>query len=61
MTLNSPGLSTVSFERLSCYLADSEDRFPSFVVPAIEVTPRRVFTCNIEGRVPDFPGMTAGK
>ena len=61
MTLTSPGLSAVLFENFSCYLADNEDRFPPFVVSAIEVTPRTVFSCNIEGRVPSFSGMTAGK
>ncbi|XP_064398640.1 plexin-A2-like [Halichondria panicea] len=46
-------------ENISCHLADSEERFPPIIVPAVEVTPGIVFSCDIEGLVPDYPGVTA--
>ena len=60
MTLTSPGLpNLLPGESFYCHLADSEGRFPPIIVPAVEVTPGTVFSCDIEGLVPDYPGVTA--
>ena len=60
VTLTSPGLTDpLSGESFSCHLADDEGRFPPIIVPAIEVTPGTVFSCDIQGLVPDYPGVTA--
>ncbi len=61
MTLTSPGLpNPLPGENISCHLADSEGRFPPIIVPAFEVMPGTVFSCDIEGlMVPDYPGVTA--
>ncbi len=40
-------------------MADSQGRFPPIIVPAVEVTPGTVFSCDIQGLVPDYPGVTA--
>ena len=61
MTVSSPGLpAPLSGESFSCHLADSEDRFPPIVVPALEISPSTEFSCNITGLVPDYQGVTAG-
>ena len=60
MTLTSPGLpDLLPGENISCHLADSQERFPPVIVPAVEVTPGTVFSCDIQGLVPDYPGVTA--
>ena len=60
VTLTSPGLpNPLPGESFYCHLADGEGRFPPIIVPAVEVTPGTVFSCDIEGLVPDYPGMTA--
>ncbi|XP_064398654.1 hepatocyte growth factor receptor-like isoform X2 [Halichondria panicea] len=60
VTLTSPGLpNLLPGESFYCHLADSEGRFPPIIVPAVEVTPGTVFSCDIEGLVPDYPGVTA--
>ncbi len=59
MTLTSPGLpNLLPGESFSCHLEDSEERFPPIIVPAVEVTPGTVFSCDIEGLV-DYPGVIA--
>ena len=55
MTLPNP----LPGENISCHLADSEGRFPPILLPAVEVIPGTVFSCDIEGLVPDYPGVTA--
>ena len=61
MTVSSPGLpAPLSGESFSCHLADSEDRFPPIVVPALEISPSTEFSCDITGLVPDYQGVTAG-
>ncbi len=60
MTLTSHGLpDLLPGENISCHLADSQGRFPPIIVPAVEVTPGTVFSCDIQGVVPDYPGLTA--
>ena len=60
MTLTSPGLpNLLPGENISCHLADSEGRFPPIIVPAVEVITGTVFICDIQGLVPDYPGVTA--
>ncbi|XP_064398663.1 hepatocyte growth factor receptor-like [Halichondria panicea] len=60
VTLTSPGLpNPLPGESFYCHLADSEGRFPPIIVPAVEVIPGTVFSCDIEGLVPDYPGVTA--
>ena len=62
MTLSSPGLPVpLTGEMFSCHLSNSEDRFPPIVVPAIELTPRTVYSCNIRGRIPVYDGVSAGE
>ncbi len=60
MTLTSPGLpNPIPGENITCHLANSEGRFPPIIVPAVEVIPGTVYSCDIEGLVPDYPGVTA--
>ncbi|XP_064398652.1 plexin-A2-like [Halichondria panicea] len=60
VTLVSPGLPfLMSGETFFCHLADGEGRFPPIIVPAVEVTPGTSFSCDIEGLVPDYPGVTS--
>ena len=60
VTLISPGLpDLLPGENISCHLADSRRRFPPIIVQAVEVTPGTVFSCDIQGLVPDYPGVTA--
>ncbi len=60
VTLTTPGLpDLLPGENTSCHLADSQGRFPPIIVPAVEVTPGTVFSCDIQGLVPDYPGVTA--
>ena len=59
VTLTSGLPSLLAGETFSCHMADNEGRFPPIIVPAVEVTPGTVFSCNITGMVPDYAGVTA--
>ena len=60
VTLTPPGLpDLLPGENIFCHLADSQGRFPPIIVPAVEVTPGTVFSCDIQGLMPDYPGVTA--
>ena len=60
VSLNSPGLpAPLPGESFFCHLADSQDRF-SIMVPAVEVTPSTVFSCDLEGQVLDCQTISAG-
>ena len=60
VSVGGPGLPIiVEDETYSCHLEDSMGRF-NITVPAMEVTPRTEYSCNITNRVPDYQGVQAG-
>ena len=53
-------LSFYQMRAISCHFADSKGRFSPIRVPAVEVTPRTEYTCDIGGMIPDYEGVIAG-
>ena len=61
VSVGGPGLPiNLEGETYSCHLEDSMGRF-NITVPAMEVTPRTEYTCNITNEVPVYEGVQAGK
>ena len=60
VSVSPPGLPVpLRNETYSCHLADSKGRF-NITVPAVEVSPRTDYNCDIRGLVPDYQGLSAG-
>ncbi len=61
VNISSPGLpGLLPGESYSCCLKDSQGRFPPIVVPAFEITPRTVFHCQLDERLLNYTGTSAG-
>ena len=62
ITLNQPGLpAPIPGEIFFCHLSNSKGKFPPIIIPAVELITRTTYSCTLQGRVPNYDGVAAGK